>query len=191
MGRYRMVVIGSSSGGLHALQVILNLLPAKYPLAVAIVQHRLKGTDNVLADILGTHCSLPVVSVLDKDDIHPGTIYIAPPDYHLLVENGYFALSSDMPVWFARPSIDVLFESAAEVYGKQVIGVILTGSSRDGADGLAAVKRHGGLAVVQDPASSESSAMPESAISATTVDHVLPLEAIGMLLAAFGDMKTR
>ena len=111
---------------------------------------------------------------------------MAPPDYHLLVEKGHLALSTEAAISYARPSVDALFESAADAYGDRVVGVILTGTNRDGAAGLATVKRLGGLAVVQSPSSAEAASMPEAAIAAAPVDHVLPLEAIGPFLAAHG-----
>jgi two-component system chemotaxis response regulator CheB len=120
----------------------------------------------------------------DKMAIERGKVYIAPPDYHLLVEHGSFALSVDERVQFARPSIDVLFESAAHSYGPGVIGIILTGANEDGAAGLAAVKARGGVAVVQDPSDAERRTMPDAAIAATAADAVLPLEGIGEFLYA-------
>ena len=118
----------------------------------------------------------------DKEAIVPGRVYLAPAGYHLLVEDEHFALSTEPPVWYARPSIDVLFESAAEARGAQVIGVILSGANADGARGLAFIKRCGGIAVVQDPATAESSAMPNAALSATETAEILPLEEIAPFL---------
>jgi two-component system, chemotaxis family, protein-glutamate methylesterase/glutaminase len=180
---YRLVVIGASLGGMEALKVVLGGLPPNFPMAVAVAQHR--GTDHVgdLADLLARYCVLPVVEVEDKDPVAPGCVHLAPAGYHLLAEPGRFALSVDAPLRYARPSIDILFESAAESYGADVIGVVLTGSGDDGAAGLAAVKRRGGLALVQDPTSAEARAMPDSALRATTPDRVLPLRKIGAYLS--------
>ncbi|MBI2876293.1 MAG: chemotaxis protein CheB, partial [Candidatus Tectomicrobia bacterium] len=150
---------------------------------VAVAQHRQKGSDDTLAMLLQRFTVLSVGEAEDKEAILPGHIYLAPPDYHLLVEEGHFSLSTEAPVWYARPSIDLLFESAADAYAERVIGVILTGASPDGARGLARIKERGGLAIVQDPATAESRIMPEAAIAATEIDQILPLEAIGPFLA--------
>jgi two-component system chemotaxis response regulator CheB len=127
---------------------------------------------------------LPVSEPDDKEPIARGRVYLAPRDYHLLIEGRHFALSTEAPVCYARPSIDVLFESAADAYGKDVIGVILTGKNRDGARGLAAIKKCGGLAVVEDPATAEAREMPEAALAATIVDRVLPLGGIALFLSS-------
>jgi two-component system chemotaxis response regulator CheB len=136
----------------------------------------------VLPQLLGESSSAPVREASDKETIEPATIYLAPPDYHLLIEDGHFALATDARVQFARPSIDVLFETAAEVYGDRALGVILTGANADGAAGLRSIRERGGLTVVQDPATAERSAMPAAALAATPVDAVLPLEEIGPFL---------
>ncbi len=182
MSQTGIVVIGASLGGLRAVETLLGGLPAGFPLPVAIIQHREAGSDDRLSDLLQGHAALPVGEAEDKEAIAPGRVYLAPADYHLLVENGHFALSTEPPVWFARPAIDVLFESAAEARGAQVIGVVLSGSNEDGARGLAAVRRCGGIAVVQDPATAESSAMPNAAIAAAKPDEILPLEGIAPFL---------
>jgi len=197
----QIVVIGASLGGLHALQTVLATLPAGFPLPVAIVQHREKDTDDTLRTLLQGCCSLPVIEPEDKEPILPGHVYLAPPDYHLLIDCGlrsadfgilrnpqseignHFALSTEAPVNYARPSVDVLFESAADAYHEQAIGVILTGANQDGAAGLAKIKQRGGLAIVQDPQTAEAPTMPEAAIAAVTVDLILPLEEIGAFLA--------
>jgi two-component system chemotaxis response regulator CheB len=125
---------------------------------------------------------LPIFEVEDKDDIVGGRIYLSPANYHLVAERGYFALSADAPVMYARPSIDVLFESVADSFGESAIGVLLTGMSRDGTAGLSKIKDRGGLAVVQDPASAEGQVMPESAIASVAIDRVLPLQEIAPFL---------
>ena len=179
---FEFVVIGTSLGGLSALQTIIGNLPADFLVPIAIVQHRHKNSDSTLQELLQENSFLPIQEVEDKDEILPGQVYLAPPDYHLLVEAGYFALSIDEPVSYARPSIDVLFESAADIYAEQVIGVILTGANQDGTQGLKKVKARGGMAIVQEPATAESSIMPAAAISAVKVDGILPLSEIASLL---------
>jgi two-component system, chemotaxis family, protein-glutamate methylesterase/glutaminase len=177
-----MVVIGASYGGLSALQILLPDLSPEFSLPVVIVQHRKKDGDDGLCEYLRKRCRLPLIEPNDKEKVEPGCVYLAPRDYHLLVEKSIFALSTESPVAYARPSIDVLFESAADVYQQRLIGVILTGANRDGAQGLAKIKSLGGLTVVQDPRSAESPTMPEAAISATPVDKILPLPGIASYL---------
>lgn len=179
---FEIVVIGASYGGLSALQILLPDLSPDFPLPVVIVQHRKKDGDDGLCEYLRKRSPLPLIEPDDKEKVEPGHVYLAPRDYHLLIEESIFALSTESPVAFARPSIDVLFESAADIYHERVIGVILTGANRDGASGLAKIKALGGLAVVQDPTSAESRAMPEAAIAATTVDRILPLAEIAPFL---------
>ena len=180
---YELIVIGASWGGLRAVSEILSALPGDLDAAVVVAQHRRVDTlDGGLAGILGTQTSLSVRDVDDKEPIAPGHVYLAPPDYHLLVDDRHFALSTDAPVHYARPSIDVLFESAADAYGNRAIGVILTGANDDGATGLARIKERGGVAVVQDPAHAERREMPRAAIAATVADAILPLEEIGPFL---------
>jgi len=180
---FEIVVIGLSLGGRHALEVVLPALPKDFPLPVALVQHRGSGSDATLVAHLQKHSALPVAEPEDKEVIRRGQLYLAPADYHLLVEGGHFALSTEAPVWYARPSIDVLFESAAAAYGEAVIGVLLTGANQDGVQGLAAIKRSGGLAVVQDPKTAQVPEMAKAAIAAAAVDKILPLEEIGPFLA--------
>jgi len=176
---FKIVVIGTSLGGLSALKIILGNLPADFLVPIAIVQHRHKDSKNTLQQLLQKSSLLPIREVEDKDEILSGHIYLAPADYHLLVELDHFALSTDQPVSYARPSIDVLFESAADVYTEQVIGVILTGANQDGMQGLKKIKAQGGLTIVQEPATSECDVMPEAAISAVAVDWILTLSNIG------------
>lgn len=178
-----LVVIGLSTGGLHALSVLLASLPEDFPLPVVVVQHREKGSDeDRLTWVLRQHGHLAVKEPEDKEVIRAGNVYLAPPDYHLLIEGDHFALSTEAPLWYARPSVDILFESAANAYGKNVIGIVLTGANEDGAQGLATIRKRGGLAIVQDPKTAESPKMPEAAIAATKVDQILPLEEIGPFL---------
>ncbi|WP_193197539.1 chemotaxis protein CheB [Nostoc sp. MG11] len=175
---FKIVVIGTSLGGLSALKIILGNLPADFSVPIAIVQHRHKESDETLNKLLQEHTLLPIREVEDKDEIKSGHVYLAPADYHLLIEPNHFALSTDEPVSYARPSIDVLFESAADIYAQQVIGVILTGANQDGVQGLKKVKARGGLTIVQEPATAESCIMPEAAISAVAVDYILSLSDI-------------
>jgi two-component system, chemotaxis family, protein-glutamate methylesterase/glutaminase len=179
----RLIVLGASRGGSQALQAVLQALPAGFAAAIAVVQHRRTGSDARLAQVLQSGCALEVREAEDKDALVPGCVILAPSDYHMLVEPGRVALSTDAPVHFARPSIDVLFESAADAYGPAVLGVVLTGGNRDGARGARAIRRCGGCVVVQEPASAAAPAMPAAAIAAGAVDRILPLEAIGPCLA--------
>jgi two-component system chemotaxis response regulator CheB len=177
---YDLIVIGASWGGLEAVGRVLSDLPADVEVPIVVAQHRhpdsLEGT---LAQLLQAQIGRPVLDVEDKLRIEPRHVYVAPPDYHVLIEPRSFALSVDERVRFARPSIDVLFESAADAYGAGVIGIILTGANDDGAQGLARIKRQGGVALVQDPAEAARRAMPDAAIAATVADAILPLDEIG------------
>jgi two-component system chemotaxis response regulator CheB len=180
---YDLIVIGASWGGLHAVGEILSALPAETDAAVVVAQHRANDTvDGGLAGLLEHRAHLPVDDAHDKTSIEPGHVYLAPPDYHLLVQPGYFSLSTDERVHYARPSIDVLFESASDAYRERVVGVILTGANKDGAAGLARIKHAGGVAVVQDPRTAERGEMPDAALAATAADAVLPLDQIGPFL---------
>ena len=180
----RVVVVGASWGGLRALGRLLGALPAGFASAIAIAQHRSHDTrGDALAAALAAGCPLPVREVEDKDPIDAGRVHLAPADYHLLVEAGSFALSAEERVSFSRPSIDVLFESAAAVYGASVVAVVLTGANADGAAGLAEVRRRGGLTVVQDPDTAERRAMPDAAIATGAAQRVLPVDGIASLLA--------
>jgi two-component system chemotaxis response regulator CheB len=174
------VAVGTSLGGLNALAAVLSVLPRDLPVPIVIVQHRGTASDGSLADVLQDHTALRVVEAEDKVRLEPSTVYVAPPDYHLLIEDREsLALSTEGPVRSARPSIDVLFESAADAYGPALLGVLLTGASADGAAGIARIKALGGRAIVQDPATAECATMPAAAIAAAAVDYVLPLERIG------------
>lgn len=164
-----VVVIGCSLGGLNALQLILRGLPRGFATPIVLVQHRGKHSDDALSRLLGAHSALTVREPLDKERIEAGHVYVAPADYHLLVERGTLALSTEAPVNYARPSIDVLFESAAESYSAGVIGVVLTGANHDGAAGAARIQARGGRLLVQDPDGAEARAMPLAAIAATGV----------------------
>jgi two-component system, chemotaxis family, protein-glutamate methylesterase/glutaminase len=184
---FKIIVIGTSLGGLSALKKVLVNLPPDFLTPIAIVQHRHKDSGKILQELLQECTLLQIREVEDKEKILPGQIYLAPPDYHLLVEPGYFALSTDEPVSFARPSIDVLFESAADIYAEQVIGVILTGANKDGQQGLKKVQTRGGITIVQEPTTAESSIMPKAAISAVAVDWIVSLSEIAPLLVNLCD----
>jgi two-component system chemotaxis response regulator CheB len=180
---YEVIVIGTSWGGLHAVSTLLDGLDDAVRQPIVVVQHRsAESEEGALAHILSHHTRRIVSDPDDKTALEPGHVYIGPPDYHVLVEHGHFALSTDGPVAFARPSIDVLFESAADSYGERAVGIVLTGANHDGARGLARIKERGGVAIVQDPLSSERRTMPDAAIAATHADAVLPLEEIPQFL---------
>jgi two-component system chemotaxis response regulator CheB len=181
------IAIGTSAGGVEVLSMLLPRLRAGCRLAVFIVMHIPRERPSFLPEIFAARCALPVREAEDKEPVQPGTVYFAPPDYHLLLDRGpAFALSSDEPVHFSRPSIDVLFESAADIYGERLMGLILTGANQDGAQGLAAVGRAGGRTVVQDPGCAPVAYLPKSALQQGPVDFVLSLKQIQDLLAAFG-----
>jgi two-component system chemotaxis response regulator CheB len=180
--QFELVVIGCSLGGMRALQTILSSIGRDFRVPVAVVQHRHKKSNGQLPEFFRRATNLRVADVEDKQPIKPGHVYLAPADYHLLVERGAFSLSVDERVAYSRPSIDVLFESAADAYGDRLIGVVLTGNNSDGSRGAKRVKARGGFLVVQDPVTAEARAMPEAAIAAAPVDRILPLERIGPFL---------
>jgi len=180
---YRIVVIGTSWGGLAALRELVGALPSSFKLPVVLVQHRHRESDHLLATLLQDRAALKVCEVEDKSPICAGSIYVAPADYHLLIEGNHFALSTEEPVRYSRPSIDVTFTSAADRYGAGTIGVVLTGANADGAAGLERIASRGGLAVVQAPETAESPAMPTAALRAVPAAKVLTITGIGALLA--------
>jgi two-component system chemotaxis response regulator CheB len=180
------IVIGASAGGVEALGVLFEALPSPFLPAILAVLHLPADRPSLLAALYQARSRLPVREAMDKDPVAPGTIYLAPPGYHLLVEaERTLALSSDPPVAFSRPSIDVLFESAAHVYGRTLLGIVLTGANDDGARGLAAIRAAGGLAWVQDPHEAQSDAMPAAALKLAGADLVLPLRDMAGRLAHF------
>jgi len=183
--QYRIdaIVIGASAGGVDALSVLLPALPASLRASVFIVLHLPRERPSLLPEIFARKCALRVKEAEDKELAAPGTVYFAPPDYHLLLDKGpQLALSIDELVHFSRPSIDVLFESAADIYAERLMGIILTGANEDGAAGLASVHRRGGVTIVQEPDSAQVPLMVLSALQRTPVDFVLPLEQIAELL---------
>ncbi|TWI60635.1 two-component system chemotaxis response regulator CheB [Pseudoduganella lurida] len=182
--RFGAVAIGASAGGVNALIDILPGLPRSYPLPIVVVLHVMRGRQNQLVDVFRQRVELRVEEAADKDALAPGTLYFAPADYHLSIEEGgVFSLSLEPPVHFARPAIDMTMESAADVYGRGLCGVLLTGANHDGAAGLAAIGKAGGLTVVQEPAEAQVAVMPNEAIRRRAPDLVLPLRDIRKLLA--------
>jgi len=177
-----LVVIGSSKGGLRALQSVLSSLSANFNWPIAVAQHRERDTGSNLANFMQKSSALKVREPEDKEQIEGGIVYLAPADYHLLIDDDHFALSTAPPKARARPSIDVLFESAADAFGSRTVGVILTGTNSDGASGLHAIKAAGGLAIVEDPKTAECGSMPLAALKATSVDEVLSLAEIAPFL---------
>ena len=185
--RAEAVVIGASAGGVQALSELLPAMPAGSRIPVFVVLHLPRDRPSLLADIFSAKCLLRVREALDKEPVAPGTVYFAPPNYHLLLDEGpRLSLSADDLVNHSRPSIDVLFESAAEIYRERLLGVILTGANEDGAAGLAAVHDAGGITVVQAPETAQSSLMVLSALELRQPDMILPLEGIADLLRDLG-----
>jgi two-component system, chemotaxis family, protein-glutamate methylesterase/glutaminase len=182
-GRIDAIAIGASAGGVDALSVLLPALPPGLQASLFIVLHLPRERPSLLADIFAPKCALQVKEAEDKMRVEPGTVYFAPPDYHLLIDKGpQLALSIDELVHFSRPSIDVLFESAADIYAERLMGIILTGANEDGTAGLAAIHRSGGVTMVQEPESAQVPLMVLSALERTPVDFVLPLNDIAVLL---------
>jgi len=182
-GRVDAVVIGASAGGVEALSVLLPALSADLKAAVFIVLHLPRDRPSLLSEIFARKCPLPVREAQDKESVTPGTVYFAPTNYHLLLDAGpQMALSADDLVHHSRPSVDVLFESAAHVYSNRLLGIILTGANEDGAEGLAAVHDNGGVTVVQEPASAQSPQMALSALKLRPADFVMSLNDIAGLL---------
>jgi two-component system chemotaxis response regulator CheB len=181
--RFEAIVVGVSSGGMNAMKVMFSLLPKDFNTPVIIVQHIGAHSDSRWIKLLNDISNLPLKEADEKERIESGKVYFAPPNYHLLIEKDRtFSLTVDERVNYSRPSIDVLFESAAEAYADKLIGVILTGSNNDGTNGIKRVKECGGLVIIQNPETSESAYMPKSAIAAIKPDYVLSLEDIINLL---------
>jgi len=181
---YEIVVVGTSWGGLAALRALVEGFPPEYALPTAIVQHRHKDSDAMLARYLQDHTRLRVCEVEDKQPIESGRVYVAPANYHMLVDRGHFSLSTEAPVRFSRPSIDVALISAADAYSHRAVGVVLTGANADGASGLTRIASVGGMAVVQEPATAEMPVMPAAALKAVPTARVFPLERIAAFLGA-------
>lgn len=180
---YEAIVIGVSSGGMKAMQVMFSILPRNFSTPIIVVQHISPHSENKWIGFLNNRSNLLIKEPDEKEKIEPGTVYIAPPNYHLLIEKDKtFSLTVDERVNYARPSIDVLFDSAADVYKNSLIGVVLTGANNDGAKGLKHIQDCGGLTIVENPNTAESSTMPAAAIATIAPDHILPLDSIADLL---------
>ena len=185
---FRAVVIGVSAGGIQALSTLLPLLPKDFSLPILVVQHRLAGSDDYITKSLNQICAMQVKEAEEKEAVKAGCVYLAPADYHLLVERDQtLSLSVDEKVNYSRPAIDVLFESAAYAWSSGLIGIVLTGANSDGAKGLALVKQLGGTAIVQNPDTAEHGTMPRAALA--SADYVLELPEIGNKLKAFAAHK--
>jgi two-component system, chemotaxis family, protein-glutamate methylesterase/glutaminase len=176
----KLVVIGASYGGLYALMDVLGALTTDFPAPIAVVQHRSRDDrdEHRLAHVLARYSALPVKDADHREKLEPAQVYLAPSDYHLLVDGGQVELTVDELVMYSRPSIDVLFESAARAYGQGVVGVLLTGYGHDGSAGMRAIHNAGGVTIAEDPESALQGAMPRHAIQAGGVSEVLPLEAV-------------
>lgn len=184
----RLIAIGASAGGVEALGLLLCALPASCRASVVIVLHLAPGRSSRLPLLYAERCRLPIREAQDKEPLAPGVVYFAAPDYHLQIEpDRSFSLSLEDPVYFSRPSIDVLLETAASVYRREMLAIILTGASADGAEGLALVRRLGGAAWVQDPASAISATMPAAALRRAGADRVLDLPQLAASLALMAD----
>ncbi|GAA0368067.1 chemotaxis protein CheB [Bowmanella denitrificans] len=190
---FKLLVVGSSLGGMTALVQLLGRLPEDFFLPVVAVQHLAPSTESQLAEILNRHIALQVKEAEEKESISASTVYLAPPNYHLLVETDLtFTLTLDELVNYARPAIDVLFETAAEACGPAVIGIVMTGANSDGAKGLSHIKQKGGWTMVQEPSTAQSKAMPDAAVKTAKPDLVLPIDAItDWLLALHTTQKRR
>lgn len=183
MARQELVAVGASWGGLEAIAVLLSELPAEFRSPMAVVQHRSASTpQGIMRQYLSERCQLEVLDAEDKEPIEDGRVYLAPADYHLLVEGGSLALSLEPPVSFSRPSVDVLFESAAESYGPGVTAVVLTGANDDGSRGAVAVRDAGGTVLAQDPAEAERGEMPAAAIATGAVHEIHSLRGLAARL---------
>ena len=172
---YSVVAVGTSWGGLSAMRTLLGGLPEDFPIPIVIVQHRGKDSDQMLSRLLQEATALSVCEIEEKDVLEPGRVHVAPADYHVMLEPGFASLTIEEPVRFSRPSIDVMFDSAAATYGEHAVGVVLTGANEDGASGLAHIVGRGGRALIQDPKTAEVAIMPQAAIRAVPSAEVLPL----------------
>lgn len=186
-GAAEAVVLGGSAGALEVLSALLPGLGPSFTAPLIVVLHQAPDRPSLLAQVLRTRCARPVREVEDKDPVTPGTVHLAPPGYHLLIERDrHFALSVDDPVHYSRPAIDVLFESAADVYGPGLVALLLTGANEDGARGLARVQQRGGLTAVQSPDEAQVRTMPEAALRLIRPDRVLRSEEMASFLNQLG-----
>jgi two-component system chemotaxis response regulator CheB len=184
-----VIAMGASWGGLAAVGEVLSGLPPDFPAPIVLVQHRSAHAENLLAPLLQRQTRLRVIDVEDKEPLEPQSVYVAPADYHLLVEKGYLSLTTDPLVRYSRPSIDVMFTSAGDTYGEAAVGVVLTGANDDGASGLRHIIDCGGRGIVQDPGTAESRTMPAAALRAAPEAEVVPLPAIAKRLLAIVDPR--
>jgi len=180
---YSILVVGTSWGGLNALRELVGALPENFGIPAVLVQHRHRQSDHLLSTFLQERTRLEVVEVEDKMPIQSGMLFVAPADYHLLIDRGFFTLSTDPPVRYSRPSIDVTFYSAADAYAATTVGVVLTGANSDGSRGLRRIFDRGGLALVQDPVTAESPTMPSAAIRCVPGARVQTIAQIAATLA--------
>lgn len=191
MSNLAIGVIGSSWGGLAALSRIISELPGDFSIPLLVVQHRSRHADNLLATLLQDVTELRVIDVEDKEPLQAGSVYIAPANYHLLVEDGHLSLTTDPLVRFSRPSIDVTFASTADAYRSGALGVVLTGANDDGSQGLRRIVDMGGKAIVQDPSTAESKTMPSAAMKAVPEAEVIPLSSISARLVELAPHKVQ
>jgi two-component system chemotaxis response regulator CheB len=188
-GRYAITVVGTSWGGLAALRELVSCLPPDLQVPVVMIQHRHKMSDDALPRLLQDRTPLNVCEVEDKMPIEPGRLYVAPADYHVLIEpDSYFTLSVEEPIRYSRPSIDLTFTSAADAFGGRTIGVVLTGANADGAAGLKRIAERGGAAIIQEPVTAESPTMPSAALDAVPKARVMVLSQIGSAIAELASM---
>jgi two-component system, chemotaxis family, protein-glutamate methylesterase/glutaminase len=190
-GRVDAIVVGASAGGVEALMALLPTLSVAFRVPIFIVLHLPRDQPSLLSQIFLQKCALPVGEAVDKEPVRPGTVYFAPPDYHLLIDEGpCVALSADELVNYSRPSIDVLFESAADIYRARLLGIILSGANEDGAEGLAAIHAAGGVTIVQQPDSAQVKQMVVAALNRNPASHVLDLEGIAAVLRTLDAGRT-
>ena len=177
--KYQAIVVGASAGGFHAVSQILGKLPPDFPIPLIVVQHRAKESQELFEEVLQRKCRIKIKQADEKEKIQSGNVYVAPPDYHLLIESDRtFSLSSDPPVQYSRPSIDVLFETAALAYKDKLVGIIHTGSNSDGAAGISAISKRGGVTIAQEPAEAQYALMAQASIDTHHVQHVWRLSEI-------------
>ena len=188
---YSVVAIGTSWGGLAALTKLLGDLPSDFRIPIVVVQHRSIDSERLLVQLLQDATDMTVCEVEDKDPLVPGTVHVAPANYHVLIEDGHLSLTVEEPVRFSRPSIDVMLTSAADAYGAAAIGVVLTGANEDGARGLAHIVKHGGHGLVQDPKTAEIPIMPQAAIRAVPTAEVLPLDKLAPRLVKLSQERAK
>jgi two-component system, chemotaxis family, protein-glutamate methylesterase/glutaminase len=187
---YRIAVVGTSWGGLAALRELVGAFPADLGIPVVVVQHRHRQSDQMLTTLLQDRTAAIVCEIEDKAPIEAGRIFVAPADYHVLIEEDGFSLTIEEPIRYSRPSIDLTFSSAADSFGSAAIGAILTGANADGAEGLRRIAERGGLALVQEPVTAESPAMPAAALKAVPGARVLTVGAIGELIVELAQDRT-